>query len=177
MEIGINRGLNTPLGERELPHALNFVADADTAAAEDALVAISLEKRGDVIERGCGPFPGIEGFLHSVFVNEGLELAISLLFTPGADHRMVKQDQLKLKPSRIENLRGPGDDFHSFFRRSKTGRQKLGFSLLLDDAEATRAEGNEPPVMTEGGDANAGRLSGFENRRAFGDLNLSTIDS
>jgi hypothetical protein len=89
---------------------------------------------------------------------------------------MIEQDELELKLSRFRDFRGMGDDLHAFFRRSETGWQEFGFSFLLDNAEATSAEGNKPSIMAESGNSNAPRLGGFENRRPLLNLYSDLID-
>ena len=83
---------------------------------------------------------------------------------------------MELKPSRFGDLRGLGDDLHSVFRRSETGRQEFGFSLLLDDAEAASAEGDEPSIMAESGDSNTDRLGGLKDRLPLLNLYRNAIN-
>jgi len=55
------------------------------------------------------PLPRVEGVFDAIFVNQVLELALSLLFAPGTDHRMVEKDELELKPPRFSDLRRLGE--------------------------------------------------------------------
>jgi hypothetical protein len=80
---------------------------------------------------------------------------------------MIEEDELKLKSSRFGDFRGVGDDLHAVSGRSETGREEFGFSFLLDNADATGAEGDEPAIVAERGDANADRSGSFEKRRPF----------
>ena len=65
---------------------------------------------------------------------------------------------------------------HSLLCGSKAGRQKLRFSLLLNDAKTAGTEWNEPSIVTEGRDSNPGLLGGLENRLTLVDRYLSPID-
>lgn len=176
MEIRVDRCPDSPLCERKFPDALNFVANADTTSAEDALIGISLEKRGKVVYRKRHPLPGIDDFFNPVLVDQSLKNTFPFFFTPWADHGMVKKDELKLEPSALEDLRGFRDDLHPFPGRGKAGRDKLRFSLFLDKTEAACTKGHEPSIMAEGRDANAGQLGRLKNRRGLGDLHLDSIN-
>jgi hypothetical protein len=89
---------------------------------------------------------------------------------------MVEEDELELKLSRFGDFRGMGDDLHAIFCRSEAGRQEFGFSLLLNNADATGAEGNEPSIMAESGNSDPGRLGSFENRRPLRNFYSNVID-
>jgi hypothetical protein len=78
---------------------------------------------------------------------------------------MVEQDELELKPSRLRNFRGLGENLHARFRRSETGRQELRFSLLLDNADAAGTKRDESPVVAECGNSDTDRLGSLEDRR------------
>jgi len=162
--------------KRKLSDALDFITDPNTTAAKNTFVGIPLEKRGGIIHRERNPVPGIDRLLHSIFIDQGLEIALSFLFTAGADHGVIEKNQLQLVPSRFEDLRGAGEDLHPFFRRGETGGKEFGLSFLLDDAKTAGPKGNEPPIMTEGRDSNPGGLSGFENRPPFVNRHLHLID-
>jgi hypothetical protein len=162
--------------KRKLSDSLDFITDPNTPAAKNTFVGIPLEKRGGVIHRERDPVPGIDRLLHSIFIDQGLKIALPLLFTAGADHRVIEKNQLKLEPSRFEDLRGAGEDLHPFFCRGETGGKEFGFSFLLDDAKTAGPEGNEPPIMTEGRDLDPGGLSGLKDRPPPLNLYLCAVD-
>jgi hypothetical protein len=156
--------------KRKLSDTLDFVTDPNTSAAKNTFVGISLEKRGGIIHREGDPVPGIDRLLHAMFIDEGLKIALPLLFTTGADHGVIEKNQLKLKLSRFDDLRGAGEDLHPFFCRGETGGEEFGFPFCLDNAKTAGPKGNEPAIMAEGRDSNP-RLSGsFEN--CFPSLNF-----
>jgi hypothetical protein len=68
------------------------------------------------------------------------------------------------------------DDLHAFFRRSEARRQEFGFSFLLDNADTTSAEGDEPAIMAERGNSNPDRLGSFKDRAPLFDLYSDVID-
>jgi hypothetical protein len=162
--------------KRKLSDSLDFITDPNTPAAKNTFVGIPLEKRGGVIHRERDPVPGIDRLLHSIFIDQGLKIALPLLFTAGADHGVIEKYQLQLEPSRFEDLRGAGEDLHPFFCRGETGRKEFGFSFLLDDAKTAGPEGNEPPIMTEGRDSYSRLLGSFENRSPSLNLYLCAVD-
>jgi hypothetical protein len=162
--------------KRKLSDTLDFITDPNTSAAKNTFVGIPLEKRGGVIHRERDPVPGIDRFLYSIFVDQGLKIALPLFFTAGTDHGVIEKNQLELKPSRFDDLRGAGKDLHPFFRRGEAGGNEFRLSFLLDDAKTAGPKGNEPPIMTEGRDSNPYRLSGFEDRCAPVNLNLCSVD-
>jgi hypothetical protein len=162
--------------KRKLSDSLDFITDPNTPAAKNTFVGIPLEKRGGVIHRERDPVPGIDRLLHSIFIDQSLKIALPLLFTAGADHGVIEKNQLELVPSRFEDLGRAGEDLHPFFRRGETGRKEFGFSFLLDDAKTASAEGNEPPIMTEGRDSDPSRLSGLENRLSLFDLHRNAVN-
>jgi hypothetical protein len=162
--------------KRKLSDSLDFITDPNTPAAKNTFIGIPLEKRGGVIHRERAPVPGIDRLLHSIFIDQGLKIALPLLFTAGADHGVIEKYQLQLEPSRFEDLRGAGEDLHPFFCRGETRRKEFGFSFLLDDAKTAGPEGNEPPIMTEGRDLDPGGLSGFEDGLSPLDHYLGTIN-
>jgi hypothetical protein len=162
--------------KRKLSDSLDFITDPNTPAAKNTFIGIPLEKRGGVIHRERDPVPGIDRLLHSIFIDQGLKIALPLLFTAGADHGVIEKYQLQLEPSRFEDLRGAGEDLHPFFGRGETGGKEFGFSFLLDDAKTAGPEGNEPPIMAEGRDSNPGRFGRLKNRPSFLHRYLSPID-
>jgi len=162
--------------KRKLSDTLDFIADPNTSAAKNAFVGIPLEKRGGVVHRERDPVPGIDRLLHSIFIDKGLKVALPLLFTAGADHGVIEKNQLELKLSRFEDLRGASENLHPFFRRGETGGNEFGFSFLLDDAKTAGPKGNEPPIMTEGRDSYSCLLGSFENRSPFVNRHLHLID-
>jgi hypothetical protein len=89
---------------------------------------------------------------------------------------MVEQDELELELSRLYNLWGMGNDFHTLFRRSETGWQELWFSFLLDDAKTASAEGNKPSIMAESGNADTTRLSSLKDGFSFLNLYSDVVD-
>jgi hypothetical protein len=125
VKVRIDGCLNASLGEGEFSHPLNLIADPNTTAAEDTFIGIPLEKRREIIQREGDPLPGVKCFQNSIFIDQSLEKTFSLLFTPRADHGMVEQEELELKPSRFKDLGGLGDDLHPFSGRGKTGWKKL----------------------------------------------------
>jgi hypothetical protein len=137
--------------KRKLSDTLDFITDPNTSAAKNTFVGIPLEKRGGIIQRERDPVPGIDRFLYAIFIDQGLKIALPFLFTAGADHGVIGKNQLKLVPSRFEDLREQGEDLHPFFRRGETGGKEF-VSFLLDDAKTAGPKGNEPPIMTEGRD-------------------------
>jgi hypothetical protein len=162
--------------KRKLSDTLDFITDPNTSAAKNTFVGIPLEKRGGIIHREGDPVPGIDRLLHAIFIDQGLKIALPLLFTTGANHGVIEKNQLKLKLSRFDDLRGAGEDLHPFSRRGETGGNEFGLSFLLDDAKTAGPKGNEPPIMTQGRDSNPYRLSGFEDRLSPLDHYLGTID-
>jgi hypothetical protein len=162
--------------KRKLSDTLDFITDPNTSAAKNTFVGIPLEKRGGVIHRERDPVPGIDRLLYSIFVDQGLKIALPLFFTAGTDHGVIEKNQLELKPSRFDDLRGAGEDLHPFFCRGETGGNEFGLSFLLDDAKTAGPKGNEPPIMTQGGNSNPYRLSGFEDRSPSLNFYLCTID-
>jgi len=177
VEIRINHRFHSPLCERKLSDTLDFITDPNTSAAKNTFVGIPLEKRGGIIQRERDPVPGIDRFLYAIFIDQCLKIALPFLFTAGADHGVIEKNQLKLKPSRFEDLRGAGEDLHPFFCRGEAGGKEFGFSFLLDDAKTAGPKGNEPPIMTKGRDSNPYRLSGFENRVSFLNRHLCPVDN
>jgi hypothetical protein len=101
VEIRINDRSDPSFREGKLSHTLNFIADSNAPTAEDTFIRIPLEKRRMLIRWKRNPVPGVECFFHPIFINQTLEAALSLLFTPRADHRMVEQDELELKLPRF----------------------------------------------------------------------------
>jgi len=176
MKVRVNDCLDSPARKRKFSKSLNFVADPNTPAAEDTPIGVSLKESGRIIFWERDPVPGIDRLLHPIFIDQRLEIALSLLFTAGADHGVIEKNQLQLEPSRFEDLRGAGEDLHPFFRRGETGRKEFGFSFLLDDAKTAGPKGNEPPIMTEGRDSNPGSLSGLKDRPAPLNFYLCAID-
>jgi hypothetical protein len=176
VKISINHRFHSSLCERKLSDTLDFITDPNTSAAKNTFVGIPLEKRGGIIQRERDPVPGIDRFLYAIFIDQGLKVALPLLFTAGADHGVVEKNQLKLKPSRFDDLRGVRNDLHPFFHRGETGGKEFGFSFLLDHAKTAGPKGNEPPIMTEGRDSNPGGLSGFEYRRPPLNLYLCAVN-
>jgi hypothetical protein len=162
--------------KRKLSDTLDFITDSNTPAAENAFIGIPLEKRGGVIHRERDSVPGIDRLFYSIFIHQGLKIALPLLFTAGADHGVIEKNQLKLEPSRFEDLGRAGEDLHPFFRRGETGRKEFGLSFLLDDAKTAGPKGNKPPIMTEGRDSYPGGLSGLKDRRPSLNGDLGTID-
>jgi hypothetical protein len=167
------------LCKRKLSDTLDFITDPNTSAAKDTFIGIPLEKRGDIIHREGDSVPRIDRLLHAIFIDERLKIALPLLFTTGANHGVIEKNQLQLKLSRFDDLRGAGKDLHPFFRRGETGRNEFRLSFLLDDAKPAGPERNESPVMTQRRDLNPCRLSGFENRPSpldhyLGAINLQT---
>jgi hypothetical protein len=90
MEVRIDDGPDAPSRKRELSHALDFITDSHTAAAEDTLVPIPLQKGREIVRRKGNEVPGIEGFLHPIFIDQVLEVAFPLLFTSRTDHGMIE---------------------------------------------------------------------------------------
>jgi hypothetical protein len=149
--------------KRKLSNALDFITDPNTPAAKNTFVGISSEKRGGVVRRKRDPVPGIDRLLHSIFIDQGLKVAFSLLFTARADHGVIEKNQLQLALSRFKDLRGAGKDFHPLSCRSEARGQELGLSLLFDDAKTASPKGNEPAIMAEGRNSYPRLLGSFEN--------------
>jgi hypothetical protein len=164
------------VSKRKLSDTLNLVTDPHTPAAKNTFVGISLKKRGSIIHRERDPFPRVSRLFDPVFVDESLEHTFSFFFTSGTNHGVVEEDQLELKPSRFDDLRRVGDDLHSLFCRSETGGKEFRFPFLLDDAETAGPEGNEPWIVTEGGDSYASGLSRLEDRPASLNHYLCPVD-
>jgi hypothetical protein len=162
--------------KRKLPDTLDFITDPNTPAAKNAFVGISLKKRGGVVHRKRDPVPGINCLLYAIFIDQGLKIALPLLFTAGADHWVIEKNQLKLEPSRFEDLGRAGEDLHPFFRGGETGGNEFGFSFLLHDAKTAGSKGKEPPIMTEGRDSYACLLGSFENCYPSLNFYLCAID-
>jgi hypothetical protein len=162
--------------KRKLSDTLDFITDSNTPAAKNTFVGISLEKRGGIVHRKRDPVPGIDRLLHSIFIDQGLKVALPLLFTAGADHGVIEKNQLELKLSRFEDLRGAGEDLHPFFCRGETGGNEFGFFFLLDDAKTAGPKGNEPSIMTEGRDFYSCLLGGLEDRLSFVNRYLDAIN-
>lgn len=99
MEVGIDGCLDASLGKREFSNTLDFVADSDAAAAEDALIRIPLKKRGKIVDRKFDFLPWVDCLIHSILIDQGLEATVPLFFASGTDHRMIEEDELKLEPS------------------------------------------------------------------------------
>jgi hypothetical protein len=94
VKIRINYRLHPSVCKRKLSHALDFITDPNTPAAKNTFVGIPLEKRGGVIHRERDPIPGIDRLLYAIFVDQGLKIALSFLFTAGADHGVIEKNQL-----------------------------------------------------------------------------------
>jgi hypothetical protein len=122
VKICINHRFYSSVCKRKLSDSLDFIADPNTPAAKNTFAGISLEERRGAIHRERDPVPWIDRLLHSIFIDQGLKVALPLLFTARADHGVIEENQLELEPSRFEDLRGVGEDFHSFFCRGETGR-------------------------------------------------------
>jgi hypothetical protein len=176
MKIRIDGCLDSSSGKGEFSHSLNLVTDASAPAAEDTFIGVSLEEERSIVRRRYHRLPWIACLFHPVFIDQILEVTFAFFFTTGTDHRMVEQNELELKLSRFDDLRGAGEDLRAFFRRGETGWQEFRFPLLLNDTETTSAEGNEPSVVAERRDSDASRLSGLENRLPFLNLNLDFIN-
>ena len=99
VEICINHRLHSSACKGKLSDTLNFVTDPNTSAAKNTFVGIPLEKRGSIIHGERNPVPGINRFLYAIFIDQGLKITIPLFFASGADHGVVEEDQLELKPS------------------------------------------------------------------------------
>jgi len=175
MEIRIDDGLDTPAREGKFSHALDFIADSHTAAAEDTFVCVPLEKRG-VIHRKGDQVPGILRIVDPIFIDQALKVTLSLFFATGAGHRMVEENKLELSFPGLGDFGRMGDNLHSFFSRSETGRQKIGLTLLLDHTEPAGPKGDEPPVVTQGWDPDSGRLGSLENGPASLHLNVHAVN-
>ena len=104
---------------------MNFVADPDAPAAENAFVRISLEEHGTVIRGGRGPFPRVECFFDAIFVDQPLKFTFALFFAPRAGHGMVEEDELKLEPPRFGDFLRVSDDLHALLGRCETSGQKF----------------------------------------------------
>jgi hypothetical protein len=90
MEVRIDKGVDAPASEREFPHPLNLIADSHTTTAKDALIPLSLKKRGGIISRERDQIPGILRIVHSIFIDQTLKVTLSFFFTPWAGHGMVE---------------------------------------------------------------------------------------
>jgi hypothetical protein len=176
VEVGIDRCLNSSSRKREFSHPLNLIANTSTSAAENTFVGISLKKRRPIIRRETDWLPWVECLFYPIFIDQSLEVAFAFFFTARADHRMIEENEVKLSPSRFKNLWRLRYDLHSVSCRGETGGQELRFPSLLDNTEATSAEGDEPSVVAERGDADASGLSRLENRLSFINLNLNFIN-
>jgi hypothetical protein len=99
VKICINHRFHSSVCKRKLSDTLDFITDPNTSAAKNTFVGIPLEKRGGVIHRERDPVPGIDRLLYSKFIDQGLKIALPLLFTAGADHGVIQKNQLELKLS------------------------------------------------------------------------------
>jgi hypothetical protein len=175
MEIRIDDGLDTPAREGKFSHALDFIADSHTATAEDAFVCVPLEKRG-VIHRKGDQVPGILRIVDPIFIDQALKVTLSLFFATGAGHRMVEENKLELSFPGFGDFGRMGDNLHSFFSRSETGRQKVGLTLLLNHTEPASPKGDEPPVVAQGWDSDASGLGGLKDGPASFNLHFDTVN-
>jgi hypothetical protein len=69
VKICINHRFDSSVCKRKLSDTLDFITDPNTSAAKNTFVGISLEKRGGIIHREGDPVPGIDRFLHAIFIN------------------------------------------------------------------------------------------------------------
>jgi len=89
---------------------------------------------------------------------------------------MVEENKLELSFPGFGDFGRMGNNLHSFFSRSETGREKLGLTLLLNYTEPAGPKGDEPPVVTQGWDPDAGRLGSLENGPALFNLYFDTVN-
>jgi hypothetical protein len=176
VKVGIDGGLDPSFRERKLSDSLNLVTDPDTPPAKDTFVSISLDKGRTIVSREGDLRPGVLGLLHAVFVDQILEFALPFLFTTRTGHGMVQKNKLKLKPAGGRNRRRPGDDLRSRPGGGEASRQEFRIPLLLDDADATGPEGDQPAVVAERGDPDPRGLGCVENGLTPFDLNLDIIN-
>jgi hypothetical protein len=176
VEIRIDKGLDPPLCKRKFADALHLIADPHTPSAEDAFVGVALKKRGKIIDRGGGAIPGITCFFNPVFIDQGLKGTLPFLFASGTDHRVVKEDELKLEFPGRDDVGRMGDDLHFRFCRSEAGRQEFGLPFLLNHTETACTEGDESPIMAEGGDPDPRNMGGLQDCFFPLYLNLDAID-
>jgi hypothetical protein len=176
VKVRVDGCSNTSTGKREFSHSLDFVTDANTTAAKDTFIGVSLKKKRSFVCRKCHWLPGIECLFDSILIDQVLEIAFSFFFAAGTDHRVVKKNELELEPSRFRDLWRMSHDLHSVSRRGETGWHELRFSFLLDHAETAGAKRNKPTVVAKRGNADASQLSSLENGLAFFDLDFNTIN-
>jgi hypothetical protein len=176
VKIRINDGPDAPACKGEFSHALDFIADSYTTSAEDAFVPIPLKKRGEFIRWKGDEIPGIEGVLHAVFIDQVLQFTFALFFASWAGHGMVEQNELELNSPGLSDFRRMGENLHPVFSRGETGGQKLFFPFLLNHTEPAGAKGDEPSVIAERGNLDAGDLSRLKDRLSLFNFYWDTID-
>jgi hypothetical protein len=176
MEVCIDQCVDAPAGEREFSHPLNLIANSHTTAAKNALVPISLKKRGSVIGGEGDEIPGVLGIVDSILIDQALKTAFSFFFASWAGHGMVEENQLKLNLPGFDDFWRTGENLHPVFGRSETGWEKLRLSLLLDHTESAGAEGDQPPVIAQGGDPDISRPSSLKDGLPLLNLYRNTVN-
>jgi hypothetical protein len=72
-------------------------SQTNASAAENTFVRVSLEERGDLINRKWFSFPGIACLFDPIFIKQILENTLAFLLAPGTNHGVVEEDELELK--------------------------------------------------------------------------------
>ena len=158
--------------------ALDVVARADAAIAEDARVVVDGDDRvGVVLAAAEAARDRRLLLLDAVAAHEDEQLVVGgrdLLRILG-DRRLVDEQELgQLRAVALELGRG-GLDLHPVLARPDA-RRRVHAGADVDDAQTTDADRVVPLVVTQDGDLDAGVLGRLPDRRAFRDRQVLPVD-
>ncbi len=177
VSAGHQLGLEPAIGKAPDVPVLDLAAGADTAAAEDALVAIDEDERiGIGVDVPGVPAPILFGPRDSVVVYQVLQLAVAVDLADHAGVGMVGEEHLQHEFARRGCVGAAGVYHHALEHRGGAGRLQTSGFFHRHHAHAACAHIAQVRVVAQGGDFDPDPGRGFEDGGAVGGVNASAVD-
>jgi hypothetical protein len=154
-----------------------FAAHADAAVAEDAAGPVIVDDRRPHLLFAVILWLGVKAVCRSILKRHVLQLALAAGIADGTVEGVIAEKKLQSCLAGLGDLRGLSVDDHAFGDRGAAGG--LEFRHLVDpnDAHAAGCLERDPGIVAEGGNLDAGGLTGFDEEGACGSGELFAVYS
>ena len=171
-----DHGLKAAVHRADRADLLHIAADGHAAAAQDALVRVADDGRGEIIQRIMDVFALEAVLVHAQLLRQILKLAVLAAHAGEALALVVGEDQLQHGSARLAHLRGVRLDDHALGYGHHAGRRQRT-RADVHHAHAAGADLVDVLEPAEGRDLDTGSMRRLENGGAFLHGNRHTVDS
>ena len=175
VEGGADIGLGAAVGEAQDTDALDLRADADTVAAEDALVGIADDGGGGEVHLHLLAVVVETDIVDAVLVGQLLQGALAVLVAGGAVAAVGGQQQLDDELAVLAQALGVGVDDHAVPGLLGAGGEAAA-AVVLDGAQTAGAEDGELGLVAQGGDLDTGLADDGQQIFLIGKFNFFTVN-